>query len=197
MIDQAIACLMNDGVVLLPTDTVYGLAVHPDSLIATDKIYQLKSRPRHLNLPFLISSMEDMIAMGLEINHHVVKLFKSAYIPGALSLVVGIEKNAHKKYLVGREEVAVRIPDDPHLLEIISKTGPLLATSANVHKSAGTPGTIAAILAELNGTPDFIIDGGEIKTIHSTIVNCRFDPPTIEREGLIPSIDILNYLKNE
>jgi L-threonylcarbamoyladenylate synthase len=197
LIDTAINCLLNDGVVLLPTDTVYGLAVLPDSDIATDKIYHLKNRPRHMNLPFLIASIADLETMGLEINPTVVKLFESGYIPGALSLVVGIEKNTHKKYLEGREEVAVRIPDDQILLEIIAKTGPLLATSANVHKSAGTPGTVAEILAELNGIPDFIIDGGEIKTIHSTIVNCRFDPPTIEREGLIPSAEILNYLKNE
>lgn len=196
IIDSAVECLLHDGVVLLPTDTVYGLAVHPDSDIAFQKIYALKNRPTHLKLPFMVATIEDMESLGLDLNSHAVKLINSGFIPGAISLVVGFKEPPKRKYLAGREEIAIRIPDDENLLAILARTGPLLVTSANIHGKEGTPRTVKEILAELNGVPDLVIDGDIVENIHSTIVNCRQNPPVIEREGLIPAEDILNIFIN-
>ena len=90
--------------------------------------------------------------------------------------------------LAGREEVAIRIPDDDRVLAVLRRTGPLLVTSANLH-GAATPESLADALAQLDGAPDLAIDGGSLNTVPSTLVNCRRDPPVVEREGAIPGYD--------
>ncbi len=92
-------------------------------------------------------------------------------------------------WLAGREEVAIRIPNDERLLAVLRTTGPLLVTSANA-SGQDTPRNVGEILEQLHGAPDLAIDGGAIKTIPSTIVNCQFDPPRVEREGVIPTAQI-------
>lgn len=192
--DQAIIdCLENDGVVLLPTDTVYGLGASPNSASAISKIYVLKGRPATMNLPVLAGSLADLTAVGIEINQNVQRLFESPFVPGALTLVVGFKNQPTIPWLSGRDEVAVRIPNHPRLLSILRQFGPILMTSANFSGKT-TPNTVAEILAQLNGSPDLTLDEGFLETINSTIVNCRFDPPTCEREGLIPFQTIQNFL---
>ena len=71
---------------------------------------------------------------------------------------------------------------------------PLLVTSANLH-GASTPESLADALAQLDGAPDIAIDGGTLNTVPSTLVNCRSDPPVVEREGAIPAADILALLR--
>ena len=100
-----------------------------------------------------------------------------------------LELRAAHSSLEGREEVAIRIPNDERLLAVLRATGPLLVTSANA-SGQDTPKNVGEILEQLNGQPDLAIDGGEIKTIPSTIVNCRLNPPKVEREGVIPTAEI-------
>ena len=92
-----------------------------------------------------------------------------------------------------RDEAAVRIPNDNRLLAVLRKTGPLLVTSANAH-SAETPDNVQDILAQLDGAPDLWIDGGLLRTTASTLVNCRVDPPVIERLGIVAESEVLRYL---
>ena len=76
---------------------------------------------------------------------------------------------------------------------MLRKTGPLLVTSANAH-SAETPDNMQDILAQLDGAPDLSIDGGILRTTASTLVNCRVDPPVIERLGIVAESEVLRYL---
>jgi len=76
---------------------------------------------------------------------------------------------------------------------VLRRTGPLLVTSANAH-SADTPDNIRDILAQLDGAPDLVVDGGTLRTTASTLVNCRIDPPVIERLGVVPESEVLRYL---
>ena len=87
----------------------------------------------------------------------------------------------------------MRIPNDERLLAVLRKAGPLLVTSANAH-SAGTPDNVPEILSQLDGAPDLSIDGGILRTTASTLVNCRVDPPAIERVGVVPETEIQKYL---
>ena len=96
-------------------------------------------------------------------------------------------------WLAGRDEVAIRIPDDARLLQVLERAGPLLVTSANAH-GAGTPDRLDQILAQLDGAPDLAVDGGTLRTVPSTLVNCRREPPVIEREGSIPAARVMEYL---
>lgn len=193
-IDEIVNFILKGGIVLIPTDTVYGLAVSPKFEESVKQIYALKRRPRQLNLPIMISSANELENIGIDINNCVKRLLQSPFMPGPLTLAVGFKDKPLVPWLVGREEVAIRIPNDERLLSILEKTGPLFVTSANIHGTP-TPADVPCILAQLNGKPDKIIDGGLLKGVPSTLVNCRLNPPVIERHGNIPKAELLKFLE--
>jgi L-threonylcarbamoyladenylate synthase len=192
-VNEIVECLANGGVVLLPTDTVYGLAVSPNFDKSIDRLFGLKRRPRNVNLPIMVSSDADLEPLGFEISESAKRLLRSPLIPGSLTLALGFRSDYRPAWLEGRDEAAVRIPNDERLLAVLREAGPLLVTSANAH-SAGTPDNVTEILEQLDGEPDLSIDGGILKTTASTLVNCRIDPPVIERVGVVPESEVLKYL---
>ena len=193
LINEIVECLGNGGVVLIPTDTVYGLAVSPEFDESIDRLFALKRRPRNVNLPIMVASDAELEALGFEVSESARRLLRSPLIPGSLTLALGFSSDYRPAWLAGRDEAAVRIPNDERLLSVLRKTGPLLVTSANAH-SAETPDNVADILAQLDGAPDLSIDGGTLRTTASTLVNCRIDPPAIERIGVVPEAEVLKYL---
>jgi L-threonylcarbamoyladenylate synthase len=192
-VEEVVGCLEKGGVVLLPTDTVYGLAVSPNFEASIDRLFALKRRPRNVNLPIMVSSEADLEPLGFDVSESARRLLRSPLIPGSLTLAMGFCSDDRPAWLEGREEAAVRIPNDERLLSVLRKTGPLLVTSANAH-SANTPDNVQEILAQLDGAPDLWIDGGILRTTASTLVNCRVDPPVIERLGVVPESEVLKYL---
>jgi L-threonylcarbamoyladenylate synthase len=193
-VERIVDCLSTGGVVLLPTDTVYGLAVLPTFEQSVDRVYSLKRRPRYMNLPIMVSSQGELEALGFDVNDAATRLLRSPLIPGSLTLAMGFRPGAMPRWLEGREEAAIRIPDDNCLLSVLRRSGPLLVTSANLH-GAETPENLADVLAQLHGVPDLAVDGGILRTIPSTLVNCRCDPPVVERIGAIPEAEVMEYLK--
>lgn len=115
--------LNNDGVLLLPTDTVYGLAALASSQIAVEKIYTLKNRPKEMLLPIMVAGEEGLEALGLEVNEAAKKLLQSDLVPGAVSFVLGF-KNEKKKpdWAKNLPDLAIRIPDDRLLLAVLRET---------------------------------------------------------------------------
>ncbi|WP_373730901.1 L-threonylcarbamoyladenylate synthase [Bacteroides heparinolyticus] len=193
-VETIIKTLFAGNVVLIPTDTVYGLAALPTEKKAIDKIYALKGRPTGMNLPIMVSEVRDLKTLGLDVNDNAAKLFDSTLVPGAITFILGFKTiGIRPSWLERREEVAVRIPNNSLLLSVLKRTGPLLVTSANKHGSFHSPNKVSEILKELNGKPDLIIEDEEGKEIPSTIINCRHTPPLIERSGLIP-IETINEI---
>ncbi|HEY5987562.1 MAG TPA: L-threonylcarbamoyladenylate synthase [Streptosporangiaceae bacterium] len=185
----AVRCLLGGGVALLPTDTVYGLAVHPAHGKAVDRLFALKGRPRTRNLPVMVADSEEVAPLGGMITRAAELLLESKYVPGPLTLAVGISPETAATWLAGRTEFAFRIPDDERLLSILKTTGPLLVTSANLHAQE-TRESVPDILASLTGEPDLVIDDGVRATVPSTLVNCHADPPVVERVGAVPTDEI-------
>jgi L-threonylcarbamoyladenylate synthase len=193
-IGRVFDCLSTGGVVLLPTDTVYGLAVLPTSEQSVDRIFLLKGRPRNVNLPIMVSSQGELETLGFDVNDAAIRLLRSPLIPGSLTLAMGFRSGTRMQWLEGREEAAIRIPKDEWLLSLLRRTGPLLVTSANSHGSE-TPENLVDVLAQLHGMPDLAIEGGILHTIPSTLVNCRLNPPVVERIGAIPEAEVMEFLK--
>jgi L-threonylcarbamoyladenylate synthase len=185
----AARCLLGGGVVLLPTDTVYGLAVHPEHEAAVDRLFALKGRPRTRNLPVMVHARAEIPRLGGVVSRAAGLLLESKYVPGPLTLAVAVSQAAAVPWLAGREEFAFRIPNDEQLLTILASTGPLLVTSANLHAQE-TRESVPEILATLAGEPDLVIDDGIRDTVPSTLVNCRAEPPVVERAGAVPREDI-------
>ena len=193
--ETIVQTLQRGGVVLIATDTVYGLAAMPTHTQAVEKIYLLKGRPREMFLPIMVADVGDLERLGLDINERARKVFESELVPGAVTFVLGFKEGSVKPdWLQNREEIATRIPNHALLLRVLKETGPLLVTSANKHGQPVTQGRVSDILAELCGAPDLVVEEGVGKEVPSTIINCRFDPPVVERLGLIPAHIIDNIL---
>jgi L-threonylcarbamoyladenylate synthase len=175
--------------VLLPTDTVYGLAVHPGHDDAVTRLFAIKGRPRSVNLPVMVATGDEIPALGGVVTDAADALLKSKYVPGALTLAVGTSPAHLVPWLHGRDEFAIRIPDDERLIAIIKRTGPLLVTSANVHAQAVRE-SVNEILGTLALAPDLVIDDGMRDTVPSTLVNCRLVPPVVERVGAVSEEEI-------
>lgn len=186
-------CLRGGGVVLLPTDTVYGLAVHPGRPDAIARLFQLKQRPPARNLPIAVAAASELPALGVELTEPARRLI-DAFLPGPLSLALGLQPGAAPPWLAGRVEVAVRIPADEDALAVLAATGPLLLTSANLHGQP-TPESAGEVLAALAGRPDLTIDGGRRPVVPSTLVNCNLPEPVIERVGAVPPAEIERVLR--
>lgn len=191
-VDGAARVLLDGGVVLLPTDTVYGLAVHPERPAAIEKLFAMKGRPGSRNLPIMVGSVADAARIGAEVTDAAARLF-DAFAPGPITVAMGLDAGAAPGWLAGRDEIGVRIPAETCLLELLGTLGPLLVTSANAH-GRETPATAAEVLGQLVEPPDLVLDGGPRPVVPSTLVNCNLPQPAIERHGVIADEDVEKVL---
>src|ERR1043165_9693574 len=107
-VDEIVECLGNGGVVLLPTDTVYGLAISPDFDKSIDRLFALKRRPRTVNLPIMVASEADLEPLGFAISKSARCLLRSPLIPGSLTLALGFRSDYRPPWLAGRGGAAIR-----------------------------------------------------------------------------------------
>lgn len=181
--------LAGGATVILPTETVYGLAIQPDAPAGSRRVFELKGRPKELNLPVIIGAIEQLDRLGVDYNHTARRLAGKLW-PGPLTIVMGFAPDRERPaWLSGREEVAVRLPAHELLREVAKAAGPLLVTSANRH-GTGAKAVASEAAASLRGTVDLIVDGGTLSSTPSTIVNARCSPPRIERVGAISAAAI-------
>lgn len=189
---EAAAALLEGRVVVVPTDTVYGLAALPTSDAAVQRVYRIKQRPEGLHLPVLAAGIEDARDLGVKVTV-AAEALAARWWPGPLTMAFRFEDGAARPdWLTTRTEVAVRVPDHSLLRRILARTGPLFVTSANPH-GVPTPVTASAVVGVVrasSGDADavaLVVDGGRLTEVPSTLVNVAGDPdrPVIEREGAI------------
>ncbi len=173
----------------MPTDTVYGIAVRPDIEGAAHRIYVAKDRPRHLHLPVLAATLDQVRGLGVEFTAAATTL-AARWWPGPLTLAFGFSvASTRPQWLAGRDEVAVRIPANDFLLALMHATGPLLVTSANRH-GAATPFSAEEAGQQLAPHVHLAIDAGTLDSSPSTLVNVRSPVADVEREGAIPRREV-------
>tara|TARA_Y100001970_G_scaffold37473_1_gene46290 strand:- start:3730 stop:4347 length:618 start_codon:yes stop_codon:yes gene_type:complete len=184
--------LASGGVVVLPTDTVYGIFSLPTEKAAIEKIYTLKMRPESMPLPLLISGTEQLPKVS-SFQNQVMRDLVGAFWPGPLTVV--LPNPSPSMSLISSEEntVAVRCPDNSLVRRITNDLGPLAATSANIH-GEDTPETATGI-ADMLPDVDLIADGGPRKDgLASTLVDLTHQVPQILREGPITEKMIFDTL---
>jgi L-threonylcarbamoyladenylate synthase len=189
-LEAAQEALAAGGLVVVPTDTVYGLAARPMDPEAVRAIYEAKARPEGIHLPVLASDVEQVRALGVAFGP-AVEALAGRWWPGPLTLAFSFDpESLRPAWLAGRDEVAVRIPDNAFLRSLLAKTGVLVVTSANPHGSP-TPRTAQEVAASgLGPSVRLIIDGGSLTEVPSTLVNVSGSAVVVEREGAIPAGDI-------
>ena len=180
-IKTAVDIIKGGGVIVYPTDTVYGLgadALNPEAIL---KIFKIKGRPLDQPLPVAVSGLE-MAAKLAFVNYKASKLME-VFWPGALTIVLKKKSIIPSIVVGGGENVGLRMPDHAVSLMIIRTSGaPLVATSANKH---GQPSTLEAeeTMRQIGNEVDLVLDGGKTKGQSSTIIDLTRIPPLIVRSG--------------
>ena len=192
-LDDAAEALAAGAPVVLPTDTVYGIAVEPTRPGATDRLFAVKERPRTAALPVLVASVDQAVELSGGLPPPAAAL-ADAFWPGGLTLVVP-RRPGLALDLGGEDEVTVglRLPDHPVPVALADRVGPLAATSANRH-GRPTPASAAEVGAELGAAVELVLDGGECRGAPSTVVACTADGVTVLREGRVPAAEVLGVL---
>lgn len=188
LVDYSAELLYANGIILTPTDTVYGLVCLPTSETAIKKIFVMKGRPRNRHLPIIVADWQQAESELPIVWKESAQKLADKFWPGALTLACGIVEN-DVKWLEGRSEVGIRVPDHSYIQKLARKMGPLLMTSANRH-GEDTPHTMEGALGNLVIAPSLAIDGGLLSGAPSTLVNVNLPEPKVERIGSIPESEI-------
>jgi len=182
---QAAAALRAGGVVLLPTDTVYGLAALTPG--AEEDLFVLKGRPADRSIAVLVADRPAAESLAASVPEPLAELM-DAHWPGPLTVVLPRPQTSAPRIGGDRATVGVRCPDHPWLRRLLAEVGPLATTSANRHAEQ-TPINAGAVLAAL--APDHksdvgiavAIDGGPCSGQASTVVIWRNGRLRILRPG--------------
>jgi tRNA threonylcarbamoyl adenosine modification protein (Sua5/YciO/YrdC/YwlC family) len=181
--------LGEGGLVVFPTDTVYGVGGEAFNQFATSRIFEVKRRPRKMPLPVLVSRPRQAWALCAAVPNAAAEL-AAAFWPGGLTLILPAADGLSLDLGETKGRIAVRMPANDDLIELIATVGPLAATSANV-SGAPTPSTVADIRAELGDAVGVYLDGGPASAdVPSTIVDVTRWRPKVVREGSIPRADV-------
>jgi L-threonylcarbamoyladenylate synthase len=189
---RAADVLRLGGVILYPTDTLYGLGADAFSDEAVAKVYAIKGREegKPMHAVFADTTMAGKYA---EVNDIGQKLAEK-FLPGALTLVLKKLPGIDNGIARDMSTIGIRIPDDQFCLELARNFGPFTATSANKSgaPSARRADEILTQLGESASRIDLVIDAGEIPArAATTVVDVSAGSIRIIREGAIPSSEIL------
>lgn len=165
LIEKAVSILRHDGIVVYPTDTIYGLGGDAFSEEAILRVYEAKRRP--LSNPISIAVCDIDMIHGIARVDEYAMLFIHRFLPGPVTVVLPARSAVPGMLTGGTGMIGIRFPDHPLAIELISRfDSPITATSANITgaKDPVTP-------EECRVPHDFLIDGGRLPGTPSTVVD--------------------------
>ena len=179
----AAAVIRRGGLVVFPTETVYGLGADGLNEEAVHRIYQAKGRPSDNPLILHIAGKEELEGLVREVTPPA-QILMERFWPGPLTLVLPKNPLVPDVVTGGLDTVAVRMPDSAVARRLIERAGvPLAAPSANV-SGRPSPTDAQAVMADLNGRVDLILDAGPCEIgLESTVVDCSGERPVLLRPG--------------
>ena len=194
-IRKAADILKEGGIVAFPTETVYGLGADAFNPLAVAKVFEAKKRPQFDPLIVHVSSIEEAVSLWQETPPVAYELMKKFW-PGPLTLVLPKTDKVPDIVTAGLPTVAVRMPDHPAALQLITALGrPIAAPSANLFGYT-SPTTAAAVLEDLGEKADLVMDGGSAQVgIESTVLKIEKDHAVLLRPGGVTMESIEKYTR--
>ena len=187
-IEKTFQVIKKGGIVVFPTDTVYGIGCNPYNANAVEKIYEIKSREKIKSLPVLVYSL-DTVKEIARIDTFTEKIIKK-YWPGPLTLILELTDKKLKKSLKLDNKIAVRIPDSKCTLKLLKKCGLLVGTSANISGNPSSTDPKECLKNIINY--DIFLNGGTITSKgESTIIEIENEEIKIIRKGVLKKEEIM------
>lgn len=183
LINQVVECLKDGGVIIYPTDTIYGLGCDIKHAKAIEKICQIKNMdPQKAQLSFICSDLSHLSEYSKSIDTPLYRMLKN-YLPGPYTFILPASKQVPKILQSKKSTIGLRVPDNNICQQILTALcNPILSTSL--------PGEMVEdytdpeiIYDRFENLVDFVIDGGIGGMTPSTIVDCTTDEWTILRQG--------------
>ncbi|MBM3251412.1 MAG: threonylcarbamoyl-AMP synthase [Candidatus Omnitrophica bacterium] len=185
---EAADILSSGGLVIIPTETVYGIAANMLSQASLDRLYAIKQRPKDKPLTLHIEEKEKLKNFAMDIPTAAYKLINKFW-PGPLTLVLKSKKNC---------TIGIRLPDNLIAQQVIALSGvPVVCPSANI-SGMPAPVNFQDAIKDLSGLVDFAIDSGDTGLgIESSVIDLTGGEPAILREGAIKKTDIESILNKK
>lgn len=185
-VEQAARVLREGGLVVFPTDTVYGVGAAVDRPDAVARLYVVKGRPLDRPIPVLIANMEQLERLASEITEEV-RLLARRFWPGALTIVVPAQSWLSREIVRDTGAVGLRMPDHPVALAIIRAAGGAVATTSANRSGEREACTVDDAIAALGDAVDLYVDGGQTPGgVPSTVVALEQGTLRVFRHGALP-----------
>jgi len=180
--DKTVSRMIKNGRVgIIPTDTIYGLVGSAFSPKTVENIYRLKKRNRKKPLIVLIGSRSDLKLFGVKADPSMHKIIKKLW-PGPVSIIFDCPNEKFSYLHRGSGKIAFRLPRDAKLRNFLRRTGPLVAPSANLETKKPAQDMKQA-QKYFGSSVDFYVDGGEIGSLASALVEIRNGKVRVLRKG--------------
>lgn len=190
-VNSLVNILNNSGIAVIPTDTVYGLVGDATNEKVIKKVFLIKQRENTKPLLILISNFDMLKKYVKNISPLELEIINKFW-PGPLTIIFQNKKNLSDILTANKNEIAIRMPNDERLLDLINKLDkPIIATSANIaHKKTIT--SIDLLEDNIKNNVNYIYDSGFLEDNPSTIIKVIDNKVIIVRDGIM-SKDIKNY----
>jgi tRNA threonylcarbamoyl adenosine modification protein (Sua5/YciO/YrdC/YwlC family) len=186
---------VRDGrLVVLPTDTLYGIGADAFSPDAVRALLEAKGRGSDMPPPVLVPDARTVDGLATDVPDYARALV-AAFWPGPLTIVLRAQPSLLWDLGETGGTVALRMPDDPVALELLREVGPMAVSSAN---RTGNPAsrTVVEAASQLGAAVEFYLDGGPVTGgLASTIVDCTRDKPVFLRVGAISEGDVMDVVE--
>ena len=191
VVDDVARRLEGGDVVVLPTDTVYGLVALASDAAAVDRLFELKGRGDDVPIAVLCADAAQAFDLAAPTVGPAAHAVAERWWPGPLTLV--LPRRAGLALALGGSDatIGVRVPDHDLVRAVAGRVGPLAATSANRH-GRPTPVTAEAVAAALGDGVALVVDGGPSRDGASAVVDATGTPWRVLRDGPIAGSDILD-----
>lgn len=195
VINLAATVLRDGGIVVFPSETVYGIGALADSKFGPHEIFEVKDRPADLPIPLLVETEDALDTWGADIPDYAHNI-AHVYWPGAVTLVVNASERVPRDFRAPDGTIGLRSPKHEVVMELLQAAGgPIFATSANTHGKPA-PASFEEIEPRIVVAADIALDAGETEhQIASTVVLCTGPEPVIVREGAVSSEAIMEAAK--
>ncbi len=182
-LQEVIDILAKGGIIIYPTETLYGIGGKYNNKKVLQKIFEIKKRPQEKSFPLIID-LKHLSLVAESVSPQAWKLIEK-YWPGPLTLLLPAKKHLPRE-IKKENKVAVRMPGESFALNLIKISPfPITATSANISGEPGADCVETAISYFKGEKIDLLIDGGKLPGIASTILDITINPPKILRKGSI------------